>query len=457
MERFGRNIKESMEEVPVPKEKLEQTIQQAIVKAKHEKPRRKHRLFVSIASMLMVGILGVLITVLGYGEEEKLGEGRATSIFLEEDDVPYLKRLALNKQYTKLNVSSEQDGIKVTLEDVIYDQNVFAVSFRIEQEEERETLEIEQNLMLGHDANTFKVKAVYPIAENNEVASIFYIPYEDAKGWDNNLEVTMQITRIGEKKGEWDFVFNVDKYHTLAPQYSNIFYGKEILSEYKRIELNRYREDQDFAYFEGFVHLPKEQEELSWLPAIPEILPSVATKIGEGHYSFHEKISRANKVSSSFEYEQENYQNVINDKSEDYKATPIRIDYPLQRGGERPSFMLIPIQHQPFHYIRERELLENTVLPQENLELKVKSITHQDEFTSIIVESDKELIYFPFEMFRVYNKLESEIYPLLEMKMNGTEIELIYPKLPEQSKNYMEVPEIIEVYDELMLNIGQEE
>ena len=202
-----KDIKKMFEDIPIPKEKLNATVQESlstITMNEKYKERKKQRWMVSIASLFVIGLISILLQV--FISEQNQAE-KPNSIFLQKGDAGLVKVVREGKvQY--LNITETHDHVKVTVEEAFYDKNRLAVSYNVESNSEvNEDIQfswridgslINPNTILEHKWN---------IEPNKSYSDIIEIDPNQVSG--NEIELVMHSSK--DLTRTWSFQFELEQ------------------------------------------------------------------------------------------------------------------------------------------------------------------------------------------------------------------------------------------------------
>lgn len=224
-----KDIKEMFEDIPIPKEKLNATVQESLrtitINEKY-KERKKQRWMVSIASLFVIGLISILLQV--FISEQNQAE-KPDSIFLQAGDAGLVKMVKDGK-VKKFNLTATHEHVKVTLEEAFYDKNRLAVSYKVEANSEvKEDIQfswridgtlINQNTVLEHKWN---------IEPNKSYSSIIQIDPNQVSG--NEIELVMHSSK--DLTRTWSFQFELEQ----DSEYISFTPVKKMVNQHSNFEL----------------------------------------------------------------------------------------------------------------------------------------------------------------------------------------------------------------------------
>ncbi|MEH7235138.1 DUF4179 domain-containing protein [Bacillus sp. JJ1562] len=225
MEKLHQDIKSMVNHVSVPTEKLNETVQTALLSGKKQ---RKRRIFhipnitASIASLFILAIGGILFTSFYFGPEKNEADfskqelpekiSYADSIFYNVGDAG-LRRMALEGRTKNLSLVAEDKGLKVILEEGYLDSQQMVLSYRVEDPNSvisayREA-NISYELFVNGKYSGSSGSGGMKTEELSSKGDIFYI--ETSKGFPTNPEIEIKIVSINNVEGNWSFNFDLEK------------------------------------------------------------------------------------------------------------------------------------------------------------------------------------------------------------------------------------------------------
>ncbi|MDR4888103.1 DUF4179 domain-containing protein [Fredinandcohnia sp. QZ13] len=221
MEKLHRDIKSMVDHVSVPTEKLNETVQTALLSGK--KKRKLHifqrpNLMASVASLFILAIGGILFSSFYLGPSEKEvhfsgneGISYTESIFYHVSDAG-LKRMAMEGMTKNLALESEDQGLKVILEEGYLDSQRMAISYRLDRTGSMEVIEetsisldlyVNGKSMGNHGFNGMKTNQLV------ETGDVFQ--FETSEEFPEHPEIEIRIKSINNIEGDWSFTFDIEK------------------------------------------------------------------------------------------------------------------------------------------------------------------------------------------------------------------------------------------------------
>ncbi len=224
MEKLHQEIKSMVDHVSVPTEKLNETVQTALLSGKKQQIGSLFQMpnvMASIASLFILAIGGILFTsyYLGSTENDTHFSGKelaesityTDSIFYQVGDAG-LKRMAMEGNTMNLSLESEDQGLKVILEEGYLDSQRMAISYRLDLTGSMESVK-ETSISLDLYVNG-KYKGSHGIGglHTNQLfdtGDIFQ--FETSEGFPEHPEIEIRITSINNIEGKWSFIFDLQK------------------------------------------------------------------------------------------------------------------------------------------------------------------------------------------------------------------------------------------------------
>ncbi|MDG5787141.1 DUF4179 domain-containing protein [Evansella sp. AB-P1] len=238
MKKFQGDVKNLIDNVSVPTNRLNNTVNQAIETAKSQKNVRFHKkqkLWASVASMLVLALGSLLLTTHFLGAADKQ----------EQESILYaqghagLQRMVEEDRQTNLSLVALDKNIKVTIEEGYLDNSELALSM---------TINMPQNMNLYSNSNMYEPTLhgelfVNGISRSNFSYSHHSIKHDytfetiytldQTRNIQENDEITIEIDNINGVDGNWRFSFHLEKeeeyienrdYTTVEDAIGNSFY-----------------------------------------------------------------------------------------------------------------------------------------------------------------------------------------------------------------------------------------
>ncbi|KYG27606.1 DUF4179 domain-containing protein [Alkalihalobacillus trypoxylicola] len=458
MEKFERNIKESIDEIQIPKEKLQMSIDQAIDIAKNQKPKRKQKLIMSMASILMIGIVGVILLTLSDQESTQQGEGEHV-VSLEQIG-EYYHRAEQEGNIKSVDLVAEADGIKVAIHEILYDQNQLAFAFEITSDSVpllSETQNIYYNMKVYIDGNEVPIHKTGPLYENSDQHIIDYVFIEydslnfnfldlsqelfaDTVNWEVTIESLYGI------EGNWTLSEELTKQNTSDLIYEEIDFANTI-SENTAISLQYYREHEETAIFEGWMRTPKEKNQDHAQVAYSYVQDEAGMWITQGHKLYSTQYAVEYNVFF------DEHKELIENRTIHYDYDETYIGFAVPK--ENDSFKVVPFLLDYHFENREGYLLqENSSYEMGNYSFDIKGIQYLANETIVTVQPQFELEFFPYDALYVFNEVSKAYYAPEGFKVKDDQVQLIFPAMKESVTNLLYPDRILEVHEDLILDVN---
>ncbi|GGA80253.1 DUF4179 domain-containing protein [Ornithinibacillus halotolerans] len=210
MEKLHQDIKQMVDHVTIPDEKLHSTVQNALLKAtKKEKQThiKKHHIIAAIASIFVMAF-GVLLFQ-SY-EEIASGDHSKKSILFQNGDEG-LQRMVMEGKVQDLSLEVEDQGIKVLLKEGYIDNSKMAVSIQIIPDS---TITFPEHTSLTYEWLLDGEPIGPPGSERiptEELISNGYIYIDIYTNFPPTANLEFHISKINEVEGNWSFQFQLSK------------------------------------------------------------------------------------------------------------------------------------------------------------------------------------------------------------------------------------------------------
>ncbi|MCT8139397.1 DUF4179 domain-containing protein [Anaerobacillus sp. CMMVII] len=204
MGNFQRDIKRMVEEVTVPTDKLDATVNAALKIAKNKEwsaASKRQNYLAGVASIFLLAIGSLLISMFLLGSATNQA---SESIFYKLGDAG-LKRMVEEGRVTDLSLEVFDQEIKVTLEEGYLDNNQLAISYHIEMEQDLENVLFE----LFFDGSSVHHVSSRSGSSSMPQSDIFY--FEPTKSFPDHPELKLQFHQINQVQGDWSFSFDLKK------------------------------------------------------------------------------------------------------------------------------------------------------------------------------------------------------------------------------------------------------
>ncbi len=204
------NIKEM---IKIP-EGIDLAVKKGFERGKKEKKRRKHKKIYKRIGAIAATLALVVIVGINNPEIVQAIPGVGSIFKLIDYDRMGRNLSAYEKFATSINKSVENNGIKVTIDEIAIDDNSMVITSTIEGD----GLEEDKGNMGGIDLNGEMVKsygAKDKKISDNKLVSIVTANISDLT-LDNSIDVYFNMIWIGDVMGPWEFKFNVSKMNNVS-------------------------------------------------------------------------------------------------------------------------------------------------------------------------------------------------------------------------------------------------
>lgn len=415
MGNFQRDIKRMVEEVSVPTDKLDATVNTALRIAKNKESfanSKKRNYLAGVASIFLLAIGSLLISTYLHGSAtNEVNE----SILYKLGDAG-LQRMVLEGRVTDLSLEAVDQEIKVTLEEGYLDNNQLAISYHIEMEQDIENVSFE----LFVDGNSVgNIGSTWGQGTSSLPHSDIF-SFEQTKSFPVHPELRLQFHQINQVQGDWSFSFDLKKetelyevtnYAFKEDHNGQFFSIDNIIQTPSRIQLSTTTKLLADEVSDGF----RDQ----WI--------SIVAVAENGDNVFYTDFSRSSNTEHAYA------KNHFPDKlletvkvargiaSNSYKIVPYFVTY---KGQEFRS-------DYSTGYIWDEiaaPLEKGTVLEMAS-PIKVVEIDFGNEQTVVYYEMDATLPVYPV----IIDRESEQEYEPISFKHQGTNIAVTYPKVPEKS------------------------
>lgn len=204
------NIKEM---INIP-EGIDLAVKKGFERGKKEKKRRKHKKIYKRVGAIAATLALVVIVGINNPEIVQAIPGVGSIFKLIDYDRMGRNLSAYEKFATSINKSVENNGIKVTIDEIAIDDNSMVITSTIEGEgikEGKGTMErIELNgIEIGNHDGKDK------LISDKKLVSVITANVSDIT-LGSNIEVNIKMLWIGDVKGPWEFKFNVAKANNIG-------------------------------------------------------------------------------------------------------------------------------------------------------------------------------------------------------------------------------------------------
>lgn len=204
------NIKEM---IKIP-EGIDLAVKKGFERGKKEKKRRKHKKIYKRIGAIAATLALVVIVGINNPEIVQAIPGVGSIFKLIDYDRMGRNLSAYEKFATSINKSVENNGIKVTIDEIAIDDNSLVITSTIEGE----GIEEDKGNMGGIELNGEMVKsygAKDKKISDNKLVSIVTANISDLT-LDSSIDVYFNMIWIGDVMGPWEFKFNVSKMNNVS-------------------------------------------------------------------------------------------------------------------------------------------------------------------------------------------------------------------------------------------------
>lgn len=214
MEKLHQDIKSMVEQVAIPDQKLNDTVQNALFKAKRKDKRNfftTPNVVATIASVVVLTFGALLYT----SYDQSVNGQNETSVMFNLGDEG-LQRLVKEGYVQTLSLEAEDQGVKVVLNEGYLDNYQLAVSFQIETDNQKivtpEKTEISYEWFLeGKSIGPTGIGGWSGILTEEFINKGEIFTYLETEDFPTISDLELKIYSINEVEGDWHFQFQLDK------------------------------------------------------------------------------------------------------------------------------------------------------------------------------------------------------------------------------------------------------
>jgi hypothetical protein len=415
MGNFQRDIKRMVEEVSVPTDKLDATVNAALKIAKNKESSansKKQNYLAGVASIFLLAIGSLLIStyLLGSATNE-VNE----SILYKLGDAG-LQRMVEEGRVTDLSLEAVDQKIKVTLEEGYLDNNQLAISYHIEMEQDIENVSFE----LFVDGNSIGYVGAWGGATSSLPRSGRISSFEPTRNFPDHPELKLQFKQINQVQGDWSFSFDLKKdtelyevtnYAVKEDHNGQLFSIDNIIQTTSMIQLSTTTKLLADEVSDGF------RDQSISIVAVAENGDNVIytdfsrssnTEHAYATNHFPDKLIETVKVARGI-------------ASKSYKIVPYFVTY---KGQEFRSEYSTGYTSDEIAAPLKRGAVLELASP-----IKVVEIESGKEQTVVYYEMDATLPVFPV----IIDRESEQEYEPISFKHQGTKVAVTYPKVPENN------------------------
>ncbi|MEH7123634.1 DUF4179 domain-containing protein [Bacillus sp. JJ1773] len=446
MEKLQEDIRKMVNNVPVPSDQLNKTVQDGLKIGRIGKKQsflKSQRILASIASVLIIAIGGILLN--SYMTGTSTGQHAENILYNNGDEG--LKLMVKEGKVKKLSLAAEDQNIKVMLEEAYLDNHQLAISYHVEFSDQMrkkyDTSDIELELFVNDrsDGNSyFSGMNTKDLIEKGDILKFY-----NSKEFPITSELEIRIKKINDVEGDWSFAFTLQKDSEYIEKTSPIVKEDELGNSFavKEVQLT-----PSFLLLNTKIEMK-----------LQEVMPDNSyldlslVAIGPDGVMYLEKAVRSTS-SNKNAYDQIVSERILNEKVEvprsinvhSYKIVPYISTY---KGKEIPSsngkaYMWESVT-APF--------MKGAIL---NLDSKIKvlNIIENTAGTVVHYEMDPLQPVFP----RIINQKTDQLYEAISFKQLPNHIEVTYPKVSqEEPLEFNMIDSAYKVFSDLEINIDLKE
>ncbi|WP_227940253.1 DUF4179 domain-containing protein [Alkalihalobacillus deserti] len=207
-------IKKELQKIEIPTE-LRERSKLGIWKAKSEQQKRKFKQPLAVAAI----ILGLSIAMVGF-----VFPAMASNIPLISNIYKFLgEELGINEEYqensTEINMAQENNGIKVTINEAVFDGQTVMITYSVESEHDLGDEPLILNLpnILDEDAHGLAGGSIIKKVGGNEYVGLMTVSHLSEKylnsaniHWEIESFTIVNGEQNNEIEGNWNFEFNLE-------------------------------------------------------------------------------------------------------------------------------------------------------------------------------------------------------------------------------------------------------
>lgn len=208
MERLSQELKNELDTIPVPKDRLDATVRKALEQGRQQywkKIGRMQKFKMSIASILVLGIITILLQAALLDSNKVQGQNYHDSIIFQHGD-PGLKVVAQEGMIEPLSLQEESDGVTITLSEAYLDKGKVAVGYTVETDKEIEG-SVSLSLSVAGN-NRWSGGTDWTIKPGEKKQGVFDFKSMEGIEW-ADFELHIELMEDYTTKGEWDFSFAI--------------------------------------------------------------------------------------------------------------------------------------------------------------------------------------------------------------------------------------------------------
>lgn len=440
MEKLGQRIKESIDQIPVPQEKLDLAVNEAFTKTKmnRKQPKRFQAVMVGVASLFMIGLVGLLFsTMILHPEESATSSSPNNGAFVASED-ERMKRVIEEGRMKSINQVGGNQDLTITLKEAYYDNGLLAIRYEVEVAEGvfNTTNEIPfEAIELLIDGYPYTYFDRFSFSQNEtHYEDILLI--ENLIEYPDTLAIDVLVPELKDgiiASGKEILSMEVEK----DPEETvKEFYAKKELAEDFRFEVGELRVTPSQVTFQTKIRLPKEER--------TDTQPTYGITVMEKE----EDGRRFNQLPRIIDLKTtEDYTDIS------YKYTAYKSEVHVSRDLFKDQFMVIPYVYTGDEPVKQTDLQIGGTLALDQYPIEIKRIEEAGSHTKVIVQAENTPVHYPFHMVTAYHETNDQVYKALSFnKREDGFIEIVYPKI-EKAEEAMLFMYNITIFDELVVEV----
>lgn len=205
------DLNDLINEIEVPSIELDSAIDKAMIKGKKEKKKKALKRKVIMRGCGGVAAACILITIVGIVDPKAVSAvpliGSIFNHFKADENLKNFEEFS-----TSVNKTVESSGIKVTINDIALDNNMFAITTTIEGKGYEAGKGIMGGIELNGKGSSSRDDKYHKI-DDNTTEVILYGNIAELSLSDD-VDVEINFVYLGDIKGEWNFKFSTSKKKT---------------------------------------------------------------------------------------------------------------------------------------------------------------------------------------------------------------------------------------------------
>ncbi|GAE25563.1 hypothetical protein JCM9140_1563 [Halalkalibacter wakoensis JCM 9140] len=438
MEKLGQSIKKSIDDISVPKEKLDRAVNEAFASTRKRQIQKNQRVLMGIASLFMIGLVTLLFATvfLPLGERQSMSSNN-DPIFMIDDE--RLQKVAEEGRFQELEKFIENEDVIFAIEEAYYDSGLVALTYKVKVNTDLlrndQVIELDSMGVLIDDEPQFFFPKPFRFTQNQPVYEDVLI-IENLKDAPDQLSIDVFIPEIRQNKiGVGEEVLSIVVEKDTEETVTDFYVTKE-LAEDQLIEVGPVQYTPSQVLLHTKLRVPKEL--------------SFGSKPSIGVYVIgKEENGRVQHSPRLLGYQAEpNYHDIS------YKYSSFKGDVQFSREHFADQFTVVPYVHaSDEEWVIHTELKEGSTLSLTEYPMNVVAITDSDPHTIVTIQMDKENSYFPFHLITAYRSKSDQHYrPLYFEKLDNGFVEIVYPQIEHKTGTVLTV-ENFRIFEELATEV----